>query len=117
MCTSWLVQGSIELEKRGIPTVSNITSEFVTLAETCAIGLGVDHLPIAVMEHPLGGIDSSLAAEKAEKVIDDIIEKAINCMPRSSSSSAVPYPAPFVSVTDTIGLPDSLSKPEEALVI
>ena len=90
------------MEKRGVPTVSNITSEFVTLAETCAIGLGIDHLPIAVIEHPLGGIDPGLAAAKADRVIEDIIDKAINTMPRSSSSSTDPYPAPFVSVTDTL---------------
>jgi hypothetical protein len=90
------------LEKRGVPTVSNITSEFVTLAETCAIGLGIDHLPIAVIEHPLGGIDPGLAAAKADRVIEDIIDKAINAMPKSSASSTDPYPAPFVSVKDNL---------------
>ena len=59
-------------------------------------------MPIAIIEHPLGGIDPGLAASKADKVIEDIINKASCCMPRSSFSSTDLYPAPLVSVTNAI---------------
>ncbi len=54
------------------------------------------------MEHPLGGIASEVAASKADKVIDDIIEKATRIMPKSVSSKMKAFPAPMVSVEDTI---------------
>lgn len=86
-----------QLEKRGIPTVANVTSEFRSLAATCAAGLGAENLPIAIVEHPLGGISPELAAAKAEKTIDDIIDKAISAIPFSNALSEDYCSAPLVS--------------------
>ena len=65
-------------------------------------GNGVDNLPITVVPHPLGGIDPQLAAAKADAAIDAVIEKATQCMPRSSFSMTDPYPAEMVTVKDSL---------------
>ncbi|MDP2916330.1 MAG: hypothetical protein Q8O16_00200 [Dehalococcoidia bacterium] len=63
----------------------------------------MDNLPIAIVEHPMGGIAPDAAAAKADAVIEDIIEKATRWMPRAVASETRPaFPAPTVSVTDTI---------------
>jgi len=83
--------------------VTTITSEFVNLAETCAAGFGVEKLPIAIVEHPLGGIAPETAASRADKVIEDIVFKAIRFIPKAKSSKTKNvYPASTVDVADMI---------------
>ncbi|MFC1971256.1 hypothetical protein ACFLV0_04960 [Chloroflexota bacterium] len=63
----------------------------------------MDDMPFTIVEHPMGGIAPKLAASKADKVVDDIIEKATKSMPKSMKAKKhKAYPAPLVSVKDTI---------------
>ena len=60
-------------------------------------------LPVAIVEHPLGGIAPDVAASKADRVIDDIILTATQWMPKAiSSETKQVYPASMVDVADTI---------------
>jgi hypothetical protein len=60
------------LEKRGIPTATICSTEFVALgrAESSALGLAV--LPIAIIQHPLGGLKPEAVQQRAHSVVDTV---------------------------------------------
>jgi len=61
------------LEKRGTPTLSICTDEFLSLAEMEARALRMPRLPIAVIPHPLGGLKPEEVVEKARIVLQEIL--------------------------------------------
>ena len=72
-CTSYVIHDAIKLEKRGIPTVSICSHEFAYLSRVQAQGLGMPHLAIVIIPHPIGGIDPKEVARKADDALDDMI--------------------------------------------
>jgi hypothetical protein len=60
------------VEARGVPAVVLGTDVFALLARECATALGVPHLAVATVPHPLGGVDPRLIVSKAEAVIDQV---------------------------------------------
>ena len=60
-------------------------------------------LPLAAVDHPLGGVPSEEVRLKADKAIDDIIYKATKWVPTKKSLKMKNiYPAETVSVKDTV---------------
>ncbi|MFH1484438.1 MAG: hypothetical protein ABIH46_00060 [Chloroflexota bacterium] len=55
------------LQKKSIPTVTIVTSEFVPLAKFLAKARGFPDLPLVVVPHPF----ETLAAETVRKVADE----------------------------------------------
>ncbi len=58
----------MELEKRGIPTVTLCTDAFISLAREESRNLGMPDLPLAIIKHPLGGEGEERVRRKALEV-------------------------------------------------
>jgi hypothetical protein len=56
----------VELEKRGIPTISICTDEFAPLGRMEAKTLRMPHLSIVTIPHPLGGLKPEEVVAKSE---------------------------------------------------
>ena len=56
-----------------MPAVVLGTDVFALLARECATALGVPHLAVATVPHPLGGVDPRLIADKADAAIDRVV--------------------------------------------
>ena len=61
------------LEQRGVPTVVVGTSEFEALARLEAKNRGIETLPLALVPHPLGGIQTDEVKKKAELAVDAVV--------------------------------------------
>jgi hypothetical protein len=61
------------LEQRGVPTVVMGTAEFEQLARLEASNRGVADLPLALIPHPLGGIQEDEVVRKADLTIDMVV--------------------------------------------
>jgi hypothetical protein len=72
-CTSWCVHDSVVLEKRGIPTATVNTDEFVSLGQMDAISLGLPGLPIVVVKHPMGDLPEPTVRERARGAVDQVV--------------------------------------------
>ena len=72
-CTSYVVHDAIELEKRGTPSVSVCSSEFVALGKAEVAVLGMANLPMVIVPHPIGGIDLKEVEKKADDAFEDMI--------------------------------------------
>ncbi|GIX47118.1 MAG: hypothetical protein KatS3mg131_1329 [Candidatus Tectimicrobiota bacterium] len=62
----------MELEKRGIPTVTLCTDEFLQLGRSEAASLGMPALPLAQVPHPLGGQTREQVLSKAEAALEQV---------------------------------------------
>ena len=72
----------INLEKRGIPAVSILTTSFTRSGDAMARRYGFPGYRYAMVQHPLGGVSPEECKQKAAEVLDDVIgilagEKAI----------------------------------------
>ncbi|MCH9047156.1 MAG: hypothetical protein IIA40_13760 [SAR324 cluster bacterium] len=63
----------MELEKRGIPTVTICTDAFVGLAREESKNLGMPDLAIAIVEHPIGGLKPDQVAQRAQAALEPVI--------------------------------------------
>ena len=63
----------MELEQRGVPTVTVCTDLFVKLGEVERKALGMPELPMAIAKHPLGGIKRDAVLAKADTLLDQVI--------------------------------------------
>lgn len=74
-CTTGLAMDQAVLEREGVPTVAVVTSFFAAHYARIAESMGTPHLPIVVVEHPLGdGATRETAQKKAEKIPRSILE-------------------------------------------
>ena len=63
----------MELERRGVPTVTVCTHLFVRLGEVERRALGMPELPMAIAPHPLGGQKADAVMAKAEALLDQVV--------------------------------------------
>jgi len=87
-CTSWCIHDSVELEKRGIATVTICSEAFVGLAREESKSLGMPDLPLAIIKHPIGGEALSVIHERAEDALAQIIS-ALTGTPDANSGAGV----------------------------
>jgi hypothetical protein len=59
----------VTLERRGIPAAVVTTTAFETLAHHEAHTLGMEGIPLLVVDHPLGGEPPERVAEKAARAV------------------------------------------------
>jgi hypothetical protein len=62
----------VELEQRGVPTVTICTDAFRVLGRHEADSLGMADLPLAIVPHPLGGQPAEQVRGLATRVVDEI---------------------------------------------
>ena len=65
------------LEQRGVPTAVMGTFEFEQLAKLEAKNRGIATLPLALIPHPLGGIQDDEVLKKAELAIDAVLKALV----------------------------------------
>ncbi len=63
----------MQLERRGIPTVTVGSHLFVRLGETERRALGMPELPMAIVHHPIGGVQAEDVRAKADAVLDVVV--------------------------------------------
>jgi hypothetical protein len=63
----------VELEKRGIPTVTIVGKTFVPIAKYESEGLGFEGLPLCVVEYPMGGVPTEEAQARAHRGFPQIL--------------------------------------------
>ena len=63
----------MELERRGVPTVTVCTHIFVRLGEVERRALGMPELPMAIAQHPLGGLKAEAVLDKADALLDQVV--------------------------------------------
>ncbi len=63
----------MELERRGVPTVTVCTHLFVRLGEVERRALGMPELPMAIAQHPLGGLKAEAVLAKADALLDQVV--------------------------------------------
>ena len=63
----------MELETRGIPTVTICTDAFTDLAREEAKNLGLPDLPLAIIRHPIGGEAPNVIHERAADALAQVI--------------------------------------------
>lgn len=83
-----------------MPTVVLGTDAFASLARTAAQALGRPHLPLILVDHPIGGVAPSAVAARAEAVVDDVVAAL-------TRDPAPPGTSP-VSGTAVLSAPDDL---------
>src|SRR5204862_180285 len=81
-----------EIEARGAPVAVLGTDAFASLAEAAAAALGVPHLRLVAVPHPLGGIDPKLARAKADDAVDRVIAALTRDPAPPALTSATPTP-------------------------
>ena len=73
--TSMNVADAVELERRGVPTVSVISTAFAAAARKQATGRGMAGLPLARIPHPMHTASRDVVAERADAVIGTLAER------------------------------------------
>ncbi len=63
----------MELERRGVPTVTVCTHLFLRLGEVERRALGMPELPMAIAQHPLGGLKAEAVLAKADALLDQVV--------------------------------------------
>lgn len=67
----------MQLERRGVPTVTIGSHLFVRLGETERRALGMPELPLAITRHPIGGIKSDAVQARADALLQQVISGLI----------------------------------------
>jgi hypothetical protein len=73
-CAAWSVHDAVELERRGVPTVSFVSEVFVGMAESQARMRGLPALPLVRLPHPFGQLAPERVRDSADDAIDRIVE-------------------------------------------
>jgi hypothetical protein len=63
----------VELEKRGVTSVTISTKLFEKLGQVEKRSLGMSGLPVAICQHPIGGIGDMQVDGRAEELIDQVL--------------------------------------------
>lgn len=76
-CSTWVILDAIRLEKKGIPTISICSDNFMDYARSLAKSHGADDLRIVEIKHPISGQEEYNVREKATETIKEI-KKLLN---------------------------------------
>lgn len=70
------------MQKRGVPTVTLVTEQFVSLARAAAKSLGYPDIPLVVVPHPFETMPRDQVRALAEQKYDEIVGKVTKTAPR-----------------------------------
>lgn len=63
----------MELERRGVPTVTVCSHLFQRLGNVERRSLGMPDLPMAIAPHPIGGVPADTAVAKADALLETVV--------------------------------------------
>ena len=86
--TSVSVADAVELERRGIPTVTVFSTAFAQAARNQAAGRGMHGLPLVKVPHPMHTAPRALVAERADKSVAGIVERLTHSSDQEASASS-----------------------------
>jgi ABC-type Fe3+-hydroxamate transport system substrate-binding protein len=75
-CLSSLVVDQLTIEKKGIPTVTIVTSQFKDQFKGLVKEQGVTEMAYVVVQHPIGGLNFEGIQHRASDVFPDVLEAA-----------------------------------------
>jgi hypothetical protein len=78
----------VELEKRGIPTVTICTDAFEGLAREEAKNLGMPDLPLVIIKHPIGGEPPDVIRQRAEEAAPPVLRALTDGLEAQTAASA-----------------------------
>lgn len=87
-CTTYTVHDAIEFERRGLPTVSYSTDEFVALGQYDAFHRGCPGLPLVQIAHPMASID---ADQVPTRVTDGVVSETVRALTGPASQLETEY--------------------------
>ena len=91
-----------------MPVVVLGTDAFIGLAREAATALGMPSLAVATVPHPIGGVDPRAVAEKAERIVEQVVALATQ-VPRHVRAVAPSW-------TSVVDAPDDLDRFQEFAV-
>ncbi|HZR03853.1 MAG TPA: hypothetical protein VFA81_11835 [Burkholderiales bacterium] len=94
-CTAWTVHDAVELERRGVPTVTFVSRMFLAMAESHAKLRGLDVLPVVKVPDPFGQFSAEEVADVIDSVLGELIRSATGAgdPSRVSAETAVSSPS------------------------
>jgi hypothetical protein len=75
------------------------TDAFVSLGRTAGQALGLPHLPLITVAHPIGGLEPETVAARAESIVDRVLE-ALTADPVPPPLAGTRRPAPAMAPDD-----------------
>jgi hypothetical protein len=72
----------LNVEKKGIPTVTIATTAYEELAHTTMQEQGVSEMPLVVVAHPIAGHNLEGIQKKADEAFPDILRAATEWQPQ-----------------------------------
>src|SRR6202051_1637194 len=73
--TSISVADAVEIERRGIPSVTVFSTAFAAAARKQAAGRGMAELPLVRIPHPMHTAQRSVVTERADAVVGALVER------------------------------------------
>ena len=73
--TSISVADAVEIERRGVPTVTVFSTAFAGAARKQAAGRGMAKLPLARIPHPMHTAPRDVVLERADAVVDTLVDR------------------------------------------
>jgi hypothetical protein len=61
------------LEQRGVPTITVCSDRFRVLGEIERRSLGIPELPMAIAQHPFGGLKADAVETKADLLLEQVV--------------------------------------------
>ncbi len=81
----------MEFEKKGIPTTTICSDEFVDLGKAEARAAGMPYIALITVPHPIGGIALKEVVKKADDALGDLIN--LLTMPRDKLAERMSEPS------------------------
>ncbi len=78
---SWLVVDQLNLEKKGIPTVTIATTPFQEPIKATLKDQGAVDMALVFVEHPLAGLNLEQIRKKADGAFSEILKAATQGQP------------------------------------
>jgi len=72
----------LNVEKKGIPTVTIVTTAFEELAKSTMQEQGISEMALVVVEHPIAGLSLEGIQKKADAAFPNILTAATQWQPK-----------------------------------
>jgi ABC-type Fe3+-hydroxamate transport system substrate-binding protein len=83
-CINWLVVDQLNIEKKGIPTITILTSPFEEQFRNLMKEQGVTDMARVVVQHPIGGLNFQGIQQKAQSILPELLRLAREWQPAGS---------------------------------
>ena len=80
-CSAWLIIDQLNLEKKGIPTVTITTTVFESVVSSVMKEQGIPGMAVVTVEHPIAGRNAEDTRKLAEGMFAEVLEAAMKWQP------------------------------------